>query len=73
MKPQQKYDECVAILTEIHDISHMMIESGINEELSALALIEEALNVLKAVDAGTMKPNKKGEPTKEIKPKKLLH
>lgn len=67
MKAQQKYDECLVILSEMHDISHTMIEAGMDEGLSPTELLEEALKVIKAVDG-----NKPVTPSVK-KEKKLLH
>lgn len=66
MKPQQKYDECLVILTEMHDISHTMIEAGMDEGLTAAQLLEEALNVIKTMDGNKEVPVVKRD-------KKLLH
>lgn len=66
MKPQEKYDECLIILSEMHDISHTMIEAGMDEGLTATQLLEEALNVIKTMDGNKASPSVKKE-------KKLLH
>jgi hypothetical protein len=68
MTPQGKYDECLIILSELHDISHTMIETGMDAELSAVQLLEEALNVIKSLN-GKSKP----EAPVSKKEKKLLH
>lgn len=68
MTSQGKYDECLIILSELHDISHTMIETGMDAELSAVQLLEEALNVIKSLN-GKSKP----EAPVSKKEKKLLH
>jgi hypothetical protein len=68
MTSQEKYDECLIILSELHDISHTMIETGMDAELSAVQLLEEALNVIKSLN-GKSKP----EAPVSKKEKKLLH
>lgn len=68
MKPQEKYDECLILLSELHDISHTMIEAGMDEGLSATQLIEEALQVIKTINGNKTKDN--SAPKKE---RKLLH
>ena len=68
MTPQGKYDECLILLSEIHDISHTMIETGMDAELSAIQLLEEALSVIKSLN-GKSKP----EATVSKKEKKFLH
>jgi hypothetical protein len=54
MNSQDKYDECLALLAEMHDISYMMIESGMDMDMDAITLIEEALKVIKSVDGGSI-------------------
>ena len=68
MTPQGKYDECLILLSEIHDISHTMIETGMDAELSAIQLLEEALSVIKSLN-GKNKP----EASVSKKEKKFLH
>jgi hypothetical protein len=74
MNSQDKYYKCVSILSEIHDIVHIMIETGVVDELDAYSVLEEALNVLRQVDKEApvvaMSPGKVKE---EKKTKKLLH
>lgn len=68
---QSKYEECLALLSELHDLSFVMIESGLDEGFSPIGLIEEALRVLKEVDGST----KEVTPSTDFKKKekKLLH
>ena len=68
MKPQQKYDECLILLSELHDISHTMIEAGMDEGLTATQLIEEALQVIKTISNNNTK-----KPKAQKKERKLLH
>jgi len=70
MKSQDKYDECLALLSEIHDISHMLIEAGMDGEMSSIELLEEALRVIKSVDSGISMEVVKSSNKKE---KKVLH
>jgi hypothetical protein len=69
---QMKYDECLALLSELHELSYMMIETGLDEELSPIELIEEALRVIRAVD-GSSKAGTPSLPKPSKKEKKLLH
>jgi len=72
MKAQEKYDECLALLAEMHDISHMMIEAGMDGDLDAISLLEETLKVIKSIDSGAMKSA--SQSVNELpKNKKLLH
>jgi hypothetical protein len=75
MNSQDKYDECLALLAEMHDISYMMIESGMDMDMDAITLIEEALKVIKSVDGGATKAlsKPKDEPKDQSKTKKVLH
>jgi hypothetical protein len=66
MKPQQKYDECLIILSEMHDISHTMIEAGMDEGFNAFELLEEVLKVIKSMEQEHKEPAIKRD-------KKLLH
>ena len=68
MTSQEKYDECLIILSELHDISHTMIEAGMDADLTAVQLLEEALRVIKSF-------NGKDKPQEVVikKEKKLLH
>ena len=59
------------ILSELHDISHMIIETGADSEMSALDLIEESLRVIRAVDKQSI--SSLNIKTKDKKEKKLLH
>lgn len=68
MTSQEKYDECLIILSELHDISHTMIEAGMDADLSAIQLLEEALSVIKSLN-GKDKP----EAPASKKEKKFLH
>jgi len=70
MNSQDKYDECLALLSELHDISHMLIEAGMDGEFSAVQLLEEALRVIKSVDSGVSMEVVKSSNKKE---KKVLH
>lgn len=70
MKSQDKYDECLALLAEIHDISHMLIEAGMDGEMSSVELLEEALRVIKSIDSGVSMEVVKKSNKKE---KKVLH
>jgi hypothetical protein len=70
MKSQDKYDECLALLSEIHDISHMLIEAGMDGEMSSIELLEEALRVIKSIDSGVSMEVVKSSNKKE---KKVLH
>jgi len=63
MKAQQKYDECLIILSEMHDISHTMIEAGMDEGLSPTELLEEALKVIKTIDGNKSTPIVKKDKT----------
>jgi hypothetical protein len=71
MNPQSKYDECLALLAEIHEICHMMIEAGMDEGLTPYDLIEEAVRVLRAVDGSSPVASTSIIPPK--KEKKILH
>ena len=68
MTSQEKYDECLILLSELHDISHTMIEAGMDTDLSAVQLIEEALSVIKSLNGKS-----KQEATVSKKEKKFLH
>jgi len=77
MKSQEKYDECLALLAEMHDISHMMIEAGMDGDMDAVTLLEEALRVIRSVDSG-IAPIKESKSDllvfkTETNPKKLVH
>jgi len=73
MKSQEKYDECLALLAEMHDISHMMIEAGMDNEMDAITLLEESLNVIKSVNTGAVRSTPEVTAIPETKTKKLLH
>ena len=70
MNSQDKYDECLALLAEIHDICHLMIEAGVDAEMSSVELIEEALRVIKSIDSPVPAEVVKKSNKKE---KKVLH
>jgi len=48
---QSKYDECLAILAALHDLCHMMIESGEDDGMSSFQVVEEAMATLASVEA----------------------
>jgi hypothetical protein len=72
MTSQIKYDACLALLSEIHDIAHVMIESGVDADLTAFQLIEEAIKVLKSVETEPI-ANMNCFVAPEKKEKKIVH
>lgn len=73
MTSQDKYDKCVLLLSEIHDIAHILIETGVDGELNALQIIEEAIGILKTVETNNVAHY---PPLKDIdnkKEKKIIH
>jgi hypothetical protein len=69
MNPQDKYEECLAIIAAIHDLCHIMVESGEGEGMSSFQIVEEALATLASAEA------KIGDKTVSVnnKDKKTIH
>jgi hypothetical protein len=66
---QSKYDECLAILAALHDVCHMMIESGEDDGMSSFQLVEEALATLASAE-GIINGK---DVTVDKKEKKIVH
>lgn len=73
MTSQDKYDKCVLLLSEIHDIVHILIETGVDGKMDAYQIIEEAVDILKTVEKNNVAHY---PPLKDIdnkKEKKIIH
>jgi|688.fasta_scaffold00313_78 hypothetical protein len=50
MTSQDKYDKCLSLLAEMHDIIHIIIETGVDDGLTAMQLIEESITLIKTME-----------------------
>ena len=73
MTSQNKYDTCLSLLSEMHDIIYVMIETGVDGDVTALQLIEESINVLKSVENGVSPSSTYMAILPDKKDKKILH
>ena len=72
MKPQEKYEKCVVLLSEMHDLIFVMIEDGLEGDMKPLQIIEETVAIVKSLEE---KRKGKVEVRKEadVKDKKFFH
>jgi hypothetical protein len=72
MTSQNKYDRCLTLLAEMHDIVHIIIENGVDENLTAMQLIEEAIALIKQMENNEV-AYYPPLTNKEKKSKKIVH
>lgn len=70
MTPKAKYKKCLDLLGGMKQIIHGMIETGIDEGLKPMELLEESLNVVKVLEDEDHKKALKAENKKEREIKK---
>ncbi len=72
MKPQEKYEKCVVLLSEMHDLIFVMIEDGLEGDMKPLQIIEETVAIVKSLEEkrkGKVAVRKEAD----VKDKKFFH
>lgn len=73
MTSQDKYDKCLLLLSEMHDIAHILIENGLDGKMNALQIIEEAIDILKTVEKNNVAHYPPLKDNNNNKEKKIIH
>lgn len=65
-----KYKQCVTMLKEMHEIIHIIIETGEDGDMSAIDILEEAVRAMRLLDDEVEIKRTKIKP---VKNKGLIH
>lgn len=73
MNPDDKYHRCLNLLSEMHELIHIMLDTGIADDMNPHDIVAEAIEVLRQVDSVPVAKTKKADKEPNNKSKKLLH